>query len=135
MTMLRELQTMAYYETYYYANIIDAVLKDTQAYLRTLNDWHEDREAQLLLTPFPKWSLLHDLAEFTVQMLAYEQIDDVAIDAVAVKGNDLWVDQALRHHGMKVPGFRAWLRERNVSRQDLTEDHAGDCDRRRSASS
>lgn len=124
--MLRELQTMAYYETYYYANVIDGVLKDTFSYLRTLHDWHEDRAAQLFVTPFPKWSLLHDFSEFTIRLLAYEQIDDVAIDAVAVKGRELWIDQVLRHHGFKVPGLKIWLQDMNISLEELTEDHANE---------
>ncbi len=124
--MFRELQTMAYYETYYYANVIDDVLKDTEPYLRNLNEWHEDREGSLFLTPFPKWSILHDLAEFIIRSLAYEQIDDVAIDGVVVKGHDLWVDEALRHHGFSVRGFKAWLKERGTKLGDVTEDDASD---------
>lgn len=124
--MFRELQTMAYYETYYYANVIDNVLKDTEPYLKNLNDWHVDREGSLLLTPFPKWSVLHDLAEHIIRALAYEQIDDVAIDRVAAKGGDLWVDDALRYHGFAGPGFKAWLNERGTKLNDVTEDDAND---------
>lgn len=117
---------MAFYETYYYANVIDNILKDTEPFLRNLNDWHEDREASLFLSPFPKWSILHDLAEFIIRALAYEQIDDVAIDSVVVKGEPLWVDEALRHHGFSVPGFKAWLSDSGVKLEDVTEDHASD---------
>lgn len=117
---------MAYYETYYYANVINNVLKDPEPYLRNLNDWHEDREGPLFLTPFPKWSILHDLAEFIIRSLAYEQIDDVAIDGVASKGHDLWVDEALRYHGFPVPGFKVWLRNRGTKVADITEDDASD---------
>ena len=117
---------MRYYETYYYVNVIDNVLTDVEPYLRSLNDWHEDREGSLLLPPFPKWSRLHDLSEFIIRSLAYEQIDDLEIDGVAEKDRDLWVDEALRHHGFKVPGFRAWLSETNVQLKDVNEDHAND---------
>jgi hypothetical protein len=124
--MYRELQTMAYYETYYYANVIGNVLKDTNPYLRNLNDWHEDREGPLFLTPFPKWSVLHDLSQFIILGLAYEQIDDIAIDSFAVNGDDLWVDKTLRYHGFTVPGFRPWLKERGTRSDDLTEEDAND---------
>ncbi len=124
--MFRELQTMAYYETYYYAYVIDNVLKETVPFLRNLNDWHEDRESSLLPTPFPKWSILHDLAEHIIRSLAYEHIDDIAIDGVVVKGHDLWIDEALRHHGFSVPGFKAWLKERGTKLGDITEDDASE---------
>lgn len=124
--MRLELQTMAFYETYYYANVIDNILKDTEPYLRNLNDWHEDREESLFLTPFPKWSLLHDLSEFVIRDLAYEQIRDTALDTFVTKGEDLWVDEALRHHGFASPGFKSWLTTQSVALEDVTEDHAAD---------
>jgi 5-methylcytosine-specific restriction endonuclease McrA len=124
--MLRDLQTMAYYETYYYANVIDNVLKDCFSYLRSLNEWHEDREGSLLLTPFPKWSLLHDFSAFIIRDLAYERIDDRAENVLSIRERCVWVDDALRHHGMESPGFMKWLREKDVAISDLTEDHAHD---------
>lgn len=124
--MLDDLQTMAFYETYYYAKVLDTILKDTEPYLRNLNNWHEDRETSLFLQAFPKWSVLHDLSEFVIRELAYEQIRDTELDSLVVKGGELWVDEALRHHGFSPPGFRTWLSENNVSIDDVTEDHAGD---------
>ena len=122
--MIREMQKMAYYETYYYANVIHNVLADTEPYLRNLNEWHEDREGTLFLEPFPKWSLLHDLAEFVIRSLAYEQISDTAVEEVTYRKSDLWVDAALRHHGFETPGFKNWLSDEGIELADVTEDDA-----------
>src|SRR5690349_1921624 len=115
--MFNNLQAMHYYETYYYANVIHNILSDTEPYLRNLNDWHEDREASLLVAPFSKWSLLHDFAEYIIQSLAYEQIRDSALGEAMAGGCELWVDEALRHHKFATPGFRKWLERKGVSHE------------------
>lgn len=125
--MERTLVTMRYFETYYYANLISNLLSEPFAYLRHLNSWHEDREAALFLAPFPKFSLLHDFATHIIELLIHEQVSDVSVDAIATdRSAELWVDQALRHHGFSPPGFRRFLEEQNVKLADLSEDHIAD---------
>lgn len=118
---------MRYFETYYYANVIDNVLSEPFDYLRHMNSWHEDREASAFLNPFPKRSVLHDFAEHVIRLLMDEQISDVNADAIAHdKSTKLWVDQALRYHGLAAKGFRTWLTEQNVALSDISEDHIAD---------
>jgi hypothetical protein len=52
---------MQFFETYYYANVIHNVLSEPFAYLRHLNDWHENIQEELFTAPFSKWSVLHSL--------------------------------------------------------------------------
>lgn len=125
--MREELVEMAYFETYYYANIVHSVLDSPMGYLRNLNNWHEDREAGLFLQPFPKWSVLHEFAQFIIEELMYERIGDVASTAALSNSrSQLWVDQALKHHGIQIPGFQNWLKEKSVLLEGATEDHIFD---------
>lgn len=121
--MRKNLITMAYYETYYYANIVHNVLSDPFPYLRNLNSWHEDNEAVLFFPPFPKWTRLHELASVVIHEIIAEQIDDVTLDSIVHDPKyELWVDAALRFHGFEVLGFRAWLCQHGISLNDATED-------------
>lgn len=121
------LVSLEFFETYYYANVVQNVLSNPSAYIRGLNDWHEDREVELFLKPFQKWSLLHDFAHFLVEQLMFEALDDVTLDAVETDPKfELWVDSALRHHGLPTIGFRKWLADTDVSIDDVNEDHVRD---------
>lgn len=118
---------MEFFETYYYANIIHNVLSDMFEYLRNLHSWHEDREVSLFLSPFSKWSILHDYAEFVIRDLMYERIDEEDIRTIANNPRaNLWIDEALKYHGIKTEGFRVWLEQQNVILSDATEDHISD---------
>lgn len=125
--MREALVSLHYFETYYYANVVHNVLSNPTAYIRGLNDWHEDREPDLFLQPFPKWSLLHDFAHFLIEQLMHEELDDVVLDSIVNDArSELWVDRALRHHGFQVEGFRHWLSGKSVALADATEDHIYD---------
>jgi HNH endonuclease len=126
MSSMREsLLRMEFFETYYYVNIIHNVLDDTMGYLRNLHSWHEDQEVAMFLPPFPKWSLLHNLAEYVIEELMWEELDDVAIDEIVNNAQaELRVDRALWHHGIQVPGFRKWLNEQGIHLSDVTETTA-----------
>lgn len=122
--MRESLIKMEYYETYYYANIIHNILVDQFEYLRNMHNWHEDREVDLFLQPFPKWSVLHDFIQNIIEELLFEHLDDVTEDAMANDPNaELWVDLALRHHGISTQGFRAWLSTEGINIGDVNQDH------------
>jgi hypothetical protein len=54
-------------------------------------------------------------------------VSDVNAGTIASdKSSELWVDQALRHHGLESPGFRNWLREQDVTADKINEDHIAD---------
>jgi len=116
-----------FFETYYYANIIDRILLDTGSYIRRVHEWHEGRAPSLFLPPFQKFSVLHDFVGFVIQDLVYEQ---VSVDTLAVMATDesaaLWVETALKYHGLEGPSFRQWLLEAGKSLSDATEDDLHD---------
>ncbi len=125
--MREALLRMEFFETYYYANIVHNVLNNIMGFLRNLNNWHEDREAKLFLQPFPKYSVLHSFAEHIIEELMYETLDDVSIDAIKTNPrSELWVDRALKHHGIASPGFCEWLAQQNIALSNATDDHVYD---------
>ena len=57
----------------------------------------------------------------------YERLDDVTLDSIVNNRKyELWVDQALRHHGFQTAGFRHWLKIQSRSLEEITEDDIHD---------
>lgn len=126
--MRETLVQIEYFETYYYANIVQNILENTirhgMDYLRNLNDWHEDDEVELFLQPFPKISVLHEFSYFIIASTMYEQCVNLELDHIVSKPkSQLWVDHALRHYGIFTQGFRNWLQDKGISLDGLTKDH------------
>jgi HNH endonuclease len=121
--MREPLLRMEFFETYYYANVVDNVLNDIEPYLRNLNNWHEDRAAYLFLRQFPKWSILHDFANFIIESLIDERIDEaIPYDIENNRKFSLWIDQALKKNGIKTLGFQAWLEQEKINFTQVTQD-------------
>lgn len=121
--MREPLLQMEFFETYYYANVVHNVLNDTTPYLRNLNNWHEDREVSLFLRPFPKWSVLHDFAQYVIEDLIYERLESSSIEAIQNNPRSiLWIDQALAHHKIETSGFRAWLKQQEIEIAETSQD-------------
>lgn len=126
--MRQKLLQMGYFGTYYYANtvhnILDNTINNKMDYLRNLNDWHEDSEVELFLQPFSKFSVLHEFAYFVIASIVYESIDDIALDEIVNStSSQLWIDEALHHHGIHTHGFRHWLKEKSISLDETEEEH------------
>lgn len=122
-TMRENLLRMRYFETYYYANIVHNVLGDTMDFIQNLNSWHEDQEVALFLRPFNKWSVLHSFAQHVIADLMYERLGvETPAELKLASDSELWVDRALRHHGIETPGFRNWLGQKGAFTSDAIED-------------
>lgn len=65
---------MNYYNTYYFANIIDNVIKDGFEYLRKISEFFESY--MYLSNKFERYSLLHQFIKFVIDDLFYESIDE-----------------------------------------------------------
>lgn len=125
--MKEKLLQIEFFETYYYANVIDDILEDTLPYLRGLNDWYENQMVDLFLRPFPKWSVLHDLIRFIIERIIYEGLDDILLDALVQNPSRiLWVEHALAKYKIEAPSFQGWLDSKRIARGDLTDDHLHD---------
>lgn len=117
---------MQFYETYHYANIVHNVLTDPSPYIRNLHSWHEDREIDLFLTPFQKHSVLHDFCWYVINSLIDERMEE---DARQWPVSKLWIDEAMKFHGIASEGFRAWHKgmigaDTSADANDLYEYHS-----------
>lgn len=117
--MHESLVKMNYFETYYYSNIIKNVLSDTVPYLRNLHNWYEDREVELFLQPFPRWSILHEFSYFIIESLMYERFQETEDN---ISSQKIWIDLALKYHGIEAPGFNNWLKESNINFSAITAE-------------
>jgi hypothetical protein len=111
--MRSPLVRIEFFETYYYANVIHNVLKDTSAFMRSLHEWHEDQAASLFLPPFQKWSVLHSFSYFIIEGLIHEAMEE------APKSEKLWIEHALSYHNIEATFFQEWLTETNRDRGDI----------------
>jgi hypothetical protein len=104
---------MNFFETYYYANVINNVLNNAMAYSRSLHEWHEDQAVELLLQPFQKWSVLHSFSYFIIEDIIYENIEK------SDSNEALWVEHAFHHHRLDVESFKEWLIRTGSDRNDI----------------
>lgn len=122
--MRDKLLQMEYFETYYYANIVHTILNNRIDFGRNLNNWHEDSEVELFLQPFSKFSVLHEFAYFVITSVMYENMDNIALDQIVKNPmSQLWVDNALHHHGIHTQGFCGWLQEKSISLDKIMDKH------------
>jgi hypothetical protein len=116
---------MKYYETYYYANIINNILRDQFTYLRNLNDFYGDGNYVRFLFPYEKFSAFHQFIEFIIENLFYEEIDEIDLDyrrerekqfssmASFMKLNfrKLPIEEALDYYQIEHITFENWLKD------------------------
>ena len=125
--MHRKLVDLQFYDTYYFCNVIDSLLKEPFPWLSTLHPWHEERQAELFSQQFPRRSILHDFSEFAIARLIDEYVSDEVASAIA---RDLtatpWVDEALCFHELGHTGIDDWLNEQGVARHDVSIDTLAD---------
>lgn len=125
--MKKKFVRLEFYETYYYANILSNIISDPFPYIRGIHEWYEDNEESVFLPSFPKFSRLHSFSVHIIDSLIAEQVNDVEVDYFAQKkANDVWVDRALKFHGLPCDGFQDYLDNAGVSTADLNEDHLYD---------
>lgn len=139
--MKEKLLEVKYYETYYFANIINNILEDTFPYLRKLDEFYCDDNYLILLEAFPKYSAFHKFVELIIDDLLFEKLDEVNFektreneqkfafipDEVKPNFRTLPVNEALDYHGIEHGTFEEWLcNEKGKSFFNADEDDAYD---------
>jgi len=71
--MFKELSELKYYETYYFANIIQNIIHDPSPYIRSLDAFWGDEQHECFFLPFPRCSAFHQFTEFIVRSVMYEE--------------------------------------------------------------
>lgn len=114
---------MDYYDTYWFANLVQNLMLSPSAYARDLEEFFGDLQYRKFLRPFPKVSALHLFIEFALETVMYQNLDDVVEDALV---NDpkfrLWSELALAYHSIPHNSFHAWREAQGIAKNDITED-------------
>lgn len=113
-----------FYETYYFCNIIKNILYFPDDYLRKLNEFYGDETIYYRLGTFRKYSALHELIEFIIEDVYYEQANEKFLSEKKallerfrelpillrhMRPCTLPIERALEHHQMKHQSFEAFL--------------------------
>lgn len=120
----KSLLQMRYWDTYYFAQIVKAILEEPFDYLRRLEDFFGDSQIPTFLAPYPRWTSLHRFIEFVFWTVMHESIDDVMEDAVAnEEGFKPWINEALDAHELQYTPISVWIRNQglDVSNNSLWE--------------
>jgi len=130
-----------FYETYYLANIARNILHDQGSFLRGLDDFYGDDKYLGLVRPFRRYSALHAFIYHITAEVILEATMDLPIEdrqdlaenfkkipaALAdIRPSRLPINEALDHHRIEHVGFEDFLRERNSSFADATQDDVYD---------
>lgn len=114
---------MEFFETYYFCNIANNVLADPLPHLRHLNDIFGDQRYSLFIKPFPKYSALHYFISEILRLLIDEGTGDGAIDEMIRTGSkELWVNRAMKQHGIEHQSFSEWLDQVGVQLDACVEE-------------
>jgi Restriction endonuclease len=111
---------MSYYNTYYFANVINNVINDRFDYLRNLDEF---LVGYLTLSDkFEKRSILHQFISFIIEDLFYESIEEdfkslEQVTIEAIKKKKVWLNLALNYHGIKHTPFKQWINENSNSNE------------------
>lgn len=118
---------LKFFETYYYASVVDDIFSDPFAFIRSIHAWYEDNEEAILVPAFPKFTRVHNFTFYAIEKLMYERLSEVDIASAGINSNyEPWIDRALRYHGFPCAGFREWCNENVAHGEELTEDHLHD---------
>ena len=113
---------LTYFETYYFANIINNLLRDPFSYLRSLNEFFGDENYKRFLDPFPKQSRFHDFIYHVIDSITYEDINDQEIELFRSRKRQLWIEIALDHFGFTYEKFDDWISQHDKTQEELTDD-------------
>lgn len=121
--MRPSISEMKYFETYYFANIVNNILNTPFEYIRSLNEFFGDENYVNFLEPFPKTSRLHDFISFIIDSINYEDTKESENELFLKGKRKLWIEMALEHYEFEFDSFQDWLKEKNIS-QTIEDDIA-----------
>lgn len=127
MTVNHRFIELTYYETYYFANVVQNVLEDQFSYLRPLDQFYGDLRYLSYTSPFPRFSAFHSFVQFLIDEVISE--DDLHLDirqddverfksvpsALDPHPSKLPVNLAFDRYGINHETFESWLSSRGIS--------------------
>jgi len=130
-----------YYQTYYFANVIDNVLENPEPYLANLEGFWGDDNYVCLICPYEEYSAFHQFIEYIIRDLLrdllFEQQIEVDLEERKKRLSDksfisfypyekdlkrLPIDNALAAHSITCEGFDSWLKDNNKEFCEVTQD-------------
>ncbi|MBT2583168.1 HNH endonuclease signature motif containing protein [Planococcus sp. ISL-109] len=121
---------MKYYNTYYYANIVQNVCENSFSYLRNLDDLFGGEYRILdFIMPFNKKSVLHEFIEFVIRSIFVEEASE--LDNINCREKKNWdssnptyitpLEVVLNKYDLNHENFMVWSEKEdcNVSRESF----------------
>jgi hypothetical protein len=121
-----QITEIRYFETYYFANIINNILREPFAYLRSLNDFFGDENYRNFLVPFPKISALHNFIIFIIDSINYDDLHEAEENKFKNSKKKLWIELALEHYNLEFDSFDNWLAGKEINRAEIIDDDIAD---------
>ncbi len=90
-----------YFETYYFATVVQNLIRRSSDYIRSLDEFFGDAAALRLIEPFQRFTPLHQFIEWALGQLFDEDAAEVAREPRDRRGDrrKLLVEQVLDFHG------------------------------------
>lgn len=117
---------LTYFETYYFANIINNILEEPLPYLVSLNDFFGENNYKEFLEPFPKITRLHNFIIFILDSINYENTKEAERESFIKGERNLWIEVAFEYFEFEFDTFDKWLSDQNKLRSDIDEDDIAD---------
>src|SRR5258707_11442607 len=138
--MERVLTDVPYYQTYYFANAIQSVIRDQFGYLRKLHDFYGDGEILRFVRPFERHSAFHAFIEFLIDDILNDDLSDLDLNQQREEEKrslfipadcrpsfrDLPINHALTFFSISHDSFESWLKQKGKSFSDANADDAYD---------
>ena len=115
---------MGYYNTYYYANMIDNLLSNRFTYIRTISEVFEDEGHLWFVEPFSKYSALHKFTAICVRLVFEEDLSSDYVKRM-IKNNtpSLPINRAFEYYDIDYTTFEQWYKySSSYHKEDCIED-------------
>lgn len=114
-----------FYETYYFCNVVQNVIKSQFNYLLDLEGFCGDLNIYNHSEPFRKYSTLHSFIEYIVDDIYFEAIDDAKnnnLRAQVLKYQKAPIEYALEYHSLCFTSFKGYMKGEQKELCEFNED-------------
>lgn len=117
--MKSKLFQVEYYDTYYYAHLLDIHLEPDYEYADTVDNFFIFKvEPHKFLAAFQKFSTLHQFLEYFIKEEIY---DEVSWGFSPERPRRLMIENALKHFGLEYVSFEGWLNSKGYIRKQVSD--------------
>jgi hypothetical protein len=139
--MDRRLFEARFYETYYFASVVENLLLHQFDHLRDLEGFYCDDQYLAYSEPFPKYSALHSFIAFVVDGVFYDETTGLDLERrqkIAdnyasipealedLRPHILPIEEALQHYEIEEESFEEWLVDQGKNFSSATADDVYD---------